>query len=538
MTELPPQIDAHDFRLKLIGIGVAVGVLLVYMIVSYLRGGGDFLGSGEADEEDRLKSGEVTLDRLQTGTWNVNFLKATTYSSISVSTVTLAAVFIFQQRLTSYDALFWNFVLVAATIATFFYFISIQMWFMAHDAGGRPEILLRYRRKATWFQNIGWMVLILAVVLVMTAVNTYAGWCATAVALPSIIYAYESKARLSKLERWSTTTGFDLDDVARLPQEARWSAAAKNKFQAGLSFREIYAKNSERGREQRCGSSEVKVLSWNINRGYCPVMIANYIKQVDPDIVCLQEVDWLNRRTKNADVLQEIAERTGMVGYYAVEFLEIDTPYRDKTLAGGGACGNAILTRLRPERCYRIDLPGQFDWGGWANSTARRQKRIGGRCAVVAEFAVGGKRLTVVSAHLESAHPRGAEGRDEQFQRLLRELKVPRPAGDPIVICGDLNTLENWATGLVGFNRGAPNPAKSWYRSECAWWKEKAGEEYGFHDPFACGDWTFRHAPLYRAKLDWILLQNCSVVQSGRGEEQSSDHRPLWATVGGLQDPQ
>ena len=415
MTSLLPQIDAHDFYLKLIGIGVAVGALIVYVLVSYFRSGRSFLVSGEAEEEDRIATKDTSIERLQRGTWNVNFLKATTYSSVCVSTVPLAAVFIFQQRLTSYDALFWSVVLIVAASETFSYFLSIQMWFMAHDAGGNPDIRLRYRRQATVSQNTGWMLLMLVVVLVLAAINTYAGWFAIAVGLFSTIYSFEYKARVSSWERWTEVTDLDLDHVRQLSNKVRWEMAKENEFQSGLSRDTIYVKND--GAELRPGddSKPIKIFSWNIDRGHVPGIIADYIIEAKPDIVCLQEVDWKNRRTKRRDVLEEIARRTHMVGYYAVEFLEIDTPYRGKRLAGGGVCGNAILTKLKPETYYRVGLANEFDWKDWKSFTARRQKRVGERCAIAAEFAVGGKRLTVVSAHLENMRPSGVGGRDRQF---------------------------------------------------------------------------------------------------------------------------
>lgn len=531
MTDLVPQIDAHEFRLKLIGLAVAAVALLLYLLVSYLRAG-SFLGSGEADEEDRLGKKLTTIDKLQAGTWNVNLSKATTFASVCVSTVTLAAVFIFQQRLTSYDAIFWNIVLITATIATFCYFISIQMWFMAHDNGGSPDIQLRYRRQATWSQNTGWMFLVLVVILVMTAINTFAGWCAMAVGLPSMIYSLEYKARLSRCERWSAATGVDLDHLSRLSTRERWAAATLNDFQAKLDLESIYVKNGgDHALPATHTAERLRIVSWNIGRGYVTGMIAAYLNELEPDIVCLQEVDWMNRRTKGRDVLDEIARRTGMAGYYAVEFLEIDTPYRGTALAGGGACGNAILTRIPLQCCYRVELPTEFDWGDWRSHTARRQKRVGARCALVAEFGEANRKLTVVCAHLENMWPCGVSGRHRQFGELLKNVRGWADPGEEVVICGDLNTLENWLTDPGGLRGRGTGMGKRWYEAEWSWWKRRAEEEFGLRDPFGSHDWTVKHTPLYRAKLDWILLRNCRAAGHGRGEWNTSDHRPLWADI-------
>src|SRR5690349_9605061 len=96
-----------------------------------------------------------------------------------------------------------------------------------------------------------------------------------------------------------------------------------NEFQRKLSVDEVYLKNES----VRLGNIEdydrLKIVTWNIERGSNPDALTAYINQVQPDVVCLQEVDWGNQRTSSVDVLSRLAHSTSMLGLLGVEFFEI-----------------------------------------------------------------------------------------------------------------------------------------------------------------------------------------------------------------------
>jgi endonuclease/exonuclease/phosphatase family metal-dependent hydrolase len=148
-------------------------------------------------------------------------------------------------------------------------------------------------------------------------------------------------------------------------------ATCFNEFQKKLSLDKIYLKNESLILDNIEDFDRLKVLTWNIERGANPDALAAYINEVEPDVVCLQEVDWGNRRTNNIDVLSQLAHSTSMRGFFSVEFFEIQTPFRPKVLEGGGIQGNAILTRILPKKYYRIELPVAFDW---VNARSLRKK--------------------------------------------------------------------------------------------------------------------------------------------------------------------
>src|SRR6185437_1172213 len=218
-----------------------------------------------------------------------------------------------------------------------------------------------------------------------------------------------------------------------------------NEFQKKLSLDKIYVKRRPATLES-FEERQLKVLSWNIERGANPNALAAYIARVAPHVICLQEVDWGNHRTNNIDVLSQIAELTSMGGFFGVEFFEIQTPDRSKELAGGGVQGNAILTRIPPKKCFRIELPVAFDW---VNPPASKQKivrcekRVGARFALCVEFEYFGRSVIVCSAHFEDKDG-GVAGRFAQFQSVAETIRRTRSDSGASIIAGDFNTLENW----------------------------------------------------------------------------------------------
>lgn len=307
-------------------------------------------------------------------------------------------------------------------------------------------------------------------------------------------------------------------------------------FQKKLSLDQIYLKNSTQVLNDIQGYDKLTILTWNIERGSNPDALSAYINQVEPDVVCLQEVDWGNQRTKNVDVLDRIARSTSMLGLFGVEFFEIQTPYRPEILAGGGVQGNAILTRILPKRYFRIELPVAFDWVNAPESKreiTRREKRVGGRFALCVELDYFGRSIVICSTHFEDKDG-GMEGRFLQFKSIADTIRRGTPEETISIIAGDFNSLENWVTSLTGtYQNSKPlrEYRKPWYISECRWWKQHLLPEIGYIDPFTCKDWTYKRSVIYREKLDWIAARNCQILKQGIGDFNTSDHRPLWSQI-------
>lgn len=76
--------------------------------------------------------------------------------------------------------------------------------------------------------------------------------------------------------------------------------------------------------------------------------IARVIRGHSPDVAAIQELDRKTRRSGQRDILEELADATGMIGSYgeAITFQ-------------GGAYGVGILSKQRPVRMYHVPLPGK-----------------------------------------------------------------------------------------------------------------------------------------------------------------------------------
>ena len=278
---------------------------------------------------------------------------------------------------------------------------------------------------------------------------------------------------------------------------------------------------------------KLRILAWNIERGVDPASLAAYINELKPDLVCLQEVDWGNQRTNNTDVLDLLARSTSMMGLLGVEFVEIESRHRPQAWAGGGIEGNAILTRIRPKRSFRVELPIAFDWANPPAShqeITRREPRIGRRFALCVEFDYFGKPLIVCSTHFEDKAG-GVAGRFAQFKTLATTIDSLTSNNAISIIAGDFNSLENWLTSISRGHVPATALNKPWYTSECRWWKERLLPETGYQDPLPCHNWTYKRWMIYRERLDWIAVRNCRPLRSGVGDFNTSDHRPIWAEV-------
>ena len=282
--------------------------------------------------------------------------------------------------------------------------------------------------------------------------------------------------------------------------------------------------------------ARLRIMSWNIGRGHDPARIADAIAAAAPDVACLQEADWGNERTGGRDVLQELAARTGMAGLFGIEFLELPSVRRPRSLRGGGATGNALLCRAVPGAPRRIELPPALDWRhgaadprlpGRVRRRLEREARIGGRFALAAEVACAGGAVTVCCTHLEDKFG-GVRGRFRQFQAICGAL-----AGCPgaVVVAGDFNTFDSRLARLAAPEGAATALGKPPGATEAQWWKAHLLPPTGFADPFDASDWTFCVPPFFRAKLDWIAVKGASVLARSRGGFASSDHRPVWCDV-------
>ena len=168
----------------------------------------------------------------------------------------------------------------------------------------------------------------------------------------------------------------------------------------------------------------IRVASYNTHGGvgrdghFVPKRIADVVKEVDADVIAVQEVE--SRRT-GFDMLEFLGSETG--------FEAIAGP---TMLRNGADYGNGLLTRFRVLSVQRHDL-----------CVARCEPRG----ALDVELDCGGTPMRVLATHL-GLKP---YERREQIQRLLRALESDRPL--PTILMGDINEWFLWGRPLRWMHR-------------------------------------------------------------------------------------
>ena len=155
------------------------------------------------------------------------------------------------------------------------------------------------------------------------------------------------------------------------------------------------------------------------------------------DVILANELDDGCVRSGGRDTAREIAEAFGLNYVFGLEFIELVNEENPK-----GFHGNAIFSRWPIRRAKVLRLPEQYNW------YFDRQRRIGGRCAVFAELAVGGRSVGVVSIHLENRTH--GEGRQAQMHAVLQEAErmFPGMVFQSYALFPHMNIWENIAYGL------------------------------------------------------------------------------------------
>ena len=168
-------------------------------------------------------------------------------------------------------------------------------------------------------------------------------------------------------------------------------------------------------------SNSIRVLCYNIHHANPPSKpnvidmnaIANVIKQHQPDVVALQEIDvYTERSGKTLHQANELARLTGMQAYFAKA---IDY--------GGGEYGVGILSKLPMAEIKNTQLPT-------AAGTNGEPRTLG---SVVLTLP-GGKQVLFAFTHLDA--------QSSSTNRLLQIRKITEllnPMKMPVILAGDLN---------------------------------------------------------------------------------------------------
>lgn len=172
------------------------------------------------------------------------------------------------------------------------------------------------------------------------------------------------------------------------------------------------------------------VLMFNMERGVHLEELGDFLEtcpDVLPyDVILANEMDDGCVRSGGKDTAAELAKRLGMNYVFGLEFIELVNGEDPK-----GHHGNAIFSRWPIVQAKIVRLPEQYNW------YFDRQKRIGGRLAILAELDVAGTHVGVATIHLENRTH--SEGRKAQLDAILAAAEEMF-AGMPVILGGDLNT--------------------------------------------------------------------------------------------------
>jgi endonuclease/exonuclease/phosphatase family metal-dependent hydrolase len=196
---------------------------------------------------------------------------------------------------------------------------------------------------------------------------------------------------------------------------------------------------AEAGCEEPIDSSRIlRILTYNILHGetlkgdFDLDRIARVIRQADPDLVALQEVDFFTNRVHGIDLATELGQRTGMAPVFGMAM-----PY------DGGEYGEAILSRYS-FLSTRVHALG-----------AREGKEP--RAALEVNVVLkSGDTIRFIGTHLD--HTRDETDRINQATRLNGLF-----AGDlrPAILAGDLNATPESRTMEIIFREWTPSSCEN-----------------------------------------------------------------------------
>lgn len=187
-------------------------------------------------------------------------------------------------------------------------------------------------------------------------------------------------------------------------------------------------------------STRLKILCYNLRFGELATLeeLADFIKEQDPDLVALQEVDLYTHRERaphqnGKDFATELGFLTGMMPAYGKTI-----PY------SGGYYGIAVLSRYPMAKVERKYLP--FTEHG------KEQRAV-----LIADIEYQeGKYITFASTHLDYTNTTERQAQVKELNKLLK------PGPYPVIVAGDFNATpdsEEIKNGMKDWSRlSGPDP--------------------------------------------------------------------------------
>ena len=285
-----------------------------------------------------------------------------------------------------------------------------------------------------------------------------------------------------------------------------------------------YPEVSAASRKLENGASPVlRVATWNIAHGRGSGdsnweqggdqkrkrvdQIAEKIRELNADVVILNEVDFSATWSGGNDQAQQIALKAGYP--ICIKQANLDFGF----LFGRWYFGNAILSRLPIRDAKVVELQPLNEWESWLVGNKR-----GVSCIVELP---NKEEVSVVGLHLES---RGEAIRVNQMDDVARHLGMLSP---PIVVAGDLNTTpSNFPNsrqdgdGINAFDKMIEQTQFSYQPDSIVGSADTNSSlmTYSTLQP--------------KSVIDWVLLSHeLRLADQQTIDSPLSDHRPVVATI-------
>jgi endonuclease/exonuclease/phosphatase family metal-dependent hydrolase len=247
----------------------------------------------------------------------------------------------------------------------------------------------------------------------------------------------------------------------------------------------------------------IRVISWNIARGYQLEGVTEFLLNNKADLVILQETDRNSRRTLHRNIAREISQTLGMNYAFGIEFQELSQGSSQSPAYHGQATLSPWpISKVHILRFQRQSKFWHPYW--WLPKLPFLQRRLGGRMALRTNVSIGNGTMVVYNLHLESRS-------DDSLRRsqLIETLDDANRYSSnlPVIVAGDFN-----------FDINQPGPSS-------------AIANASFSNPFSgLGIQTTRPPRFDRSKaVDWILIRGNLRADSPQVHSSvtASDHYPI-----------
>lgn len=270
-----------------------------------------------------------------------------------------------------------------------------------------------------------------------------------------------------------------------------------------MSINELETGTFANGRVVSKSPDVIRVVSWNIARGYQLNGVTEFLLNDKADLIILQETDRNSRRTLYRNIAKEIAQKLRMNYVFGIEFQELS----QGSSQSPAYHGQATLSPWPISKAHILRFQKQSKFWHpywWLPKLPFLQRRLGGRVALRSDVSIGNRTLVVYNLHLESRS-------DDSLRRsqLIESLEdANRHSSNlPVIAAGDFN-----------FDITQPGPSS-------------AIANASFYNPFAgLGKQTTRPPRFDRSKaVDWILIRGSLRADSPQVHSSvtASDHYPI-----------